>query len=206
MTRRVARAARQDAVFVLQLRALPWRVAAVQLRARARARRIGDVFSLTSATRPRNLALLLALARGCRYVVELGTGTAWTTIAFVVDDPLRQVTSFDVVVRPEREQYLALVSPEARSRIELVDAAGVTGPTSQQLVDLLYVDSSHEREQTVAELRAWTPVLKSGAVVVLDDYAHPLYPGVREAVEELQLCGTQHGSVFVHRHQIMNDR
>lgn len=198
MTRRIAEAARQDAIFVLQLPSLPLGVAAIQLRARARARRAGDIFSLTSATPPRKLGVLLRLARGRRYVVELGTGTAWTTIALVVADPRRRVTSYDVVGRPERERYLALLSPQARGRIELIDESGVAGPRSQRPVDLLYVDSSHEREQTIAEMRAWAPVLKPGAVVVFDDYVHPDYPGVREAVEELGLSGKERRTMFVH--------
>jgi predicted O-methyltransferase YrrM len=200
-SRRIARAARQDAVFALQLRLLPLRVAAVQLRARVRARRLGDAFSLTSATTPNKLGVLLRLARGRRYVVELGTGTAWATIALVVADPRREVTSFDVVVQPERLQYLALLGPDDRSRIELIDAPGATGPRSQRPVELLYVDSSHDREQTAAEFRAWAPVLDPGALVVFDDYDHPDYPGVREAIEELGLTGEQRDFLFVHRHE-----
>jgi len=65
----------------------------------------------------------------------------------------------------------------------------------------LYVDSSHEREQTIAEVRAWQPHLRSGALVLFDDYTNPEYPGVREAVEELELEGERRGGLFVHRHQ-----
>lgn len=198
MTRRIAGATYEDVTFALQLTSLPPRVAAVQLRARARARRLGDVFSLTSATPPRKLAVLLKLARGRRYVVELGTGTAWTTVALVVADPQRQVTSYDVVSRPEREQYLTLLSSQARDRIELIDEPGVTGPTSPRPVELLYVDSSHEREQTVAEVKAWAPVLEPGAMVVFDDYVHPDYPGVRQAIEEMGLRGEERRTMFVH--------
>lgn len=199
MTTRIGRAARQEAIFALQLPALPPRVAAVQLRARARARRMGDVFSLGSATPPRKLDLLLGLARGRRYVVELGTGTAWTTISLVVADPQRQVTSFDVVARPERERYLALLDPQTRSRIELIDEPGARGPRSHRPVELLYVDSSHEREQTIAEVKAWESVLAPGAVVIFDDYVHPDYPGVREAVEKLGLVGDERRTMFVHQ-------
>ena len=188
-------------MFALQLRLLPPRVALLQMRARVRARRLGDVFSLTSATTPNKLGLLLRLAQRRRYAVELGTGTAWATIGLAVADPLREITSFDVVARPEREQYLALLGEQDRSRIELVDAAGATGPRSRRPVELLYVDSSHDGEQTVAEFRAWEPVLAPGALVVFDDYDHPDYPGVREAIEDLRLTGEQRDFVFVHRHE-----
>ncbi|MBV9193140.1 MAG: class I SAM-dependent methyltransferase [Solirubrobacterales bacterium] len=46
-------------------------------------------------------------------------------------------------------------------------------------VDLLYVDTAHERADTIRELEAWRPVLRDGARVVLDDYTHPEFPGVR---------------------------
>jgi hypothetical protein len=41
-------------------------------------------------------------------------------------------------------------------------------------------------------------VLAPGAVVVFDDYLHPGYPGVREAVAELELAGEPRGTLFVH--------
>jgi predicted O-methyltransferase YrrM len=132
-------------------------------------------------------------------VVELGTGTAWTAISLALADPERRVTTFDPIVRPERERYLRLVGPRARARIELVDAPGERGPAAGQRVDLLFVDSSHEREDTIREYQAWRPALAAGALVMFDDYDHPDYPGVREAVAALELPGEQQGTLFVHR-------
>ncbi|MHB8690413.1 MAG: class I SAM-dependent methyltransferase [Solirubrobacteraceae bacterium] len=200
--RRVARQALNDASYVLELRALPPRVGLFQLRARARARRSGDVFSLASATRPADLSRLLALAAGRRYVVELGTGTGWTTIALALDDPAREIVSFDPVDRPERARYTALVRRQVEARIEFVDAPGVTGPRSARQVDLLYIDSSHAREDTVTEVTAWTPVLAADALIVFDDYDNEQYPGVREAVEQLGLSGSHEGALFVHRRAV----
>ncbi len=132
-------------------------------------------------------------------MVELGTGTALTTISLALADPGRRVTSFDPIVRPERERYLRLVGPRARARIELVEAPGERGPRPGQRVDLLFVDSSHERERTVRELDAWRPALTPGAIVAVDDYDHPDFPGVREAVTQLDLPGEQQGTLFVSR-------
>ena len=66
---------------------------------------------------------------------------------------------------------------------------------------MLYIDSSHQRADVVAELRAWSPSLSPGALVVLDDYSNTDYPGVAEAVAELGLAGAQQGTLFVHVHQ-----
>jgi predicted O-methyltransferase YrrM len=181
-----------------QLRALPPRVALFHFRARRAAEAAGDEFSLVSATRPTDLAVLLALARGRRRVVELGTATAWTAISLAIADPAREVTSFDPIDRPDRERYLALAGARVRPRLELVAAPGVSGPRDSRAVDLLYIDSSHARQETIEELHAWGPVLGPGALVVLDDYVNHAFPGVREAVLELGLTGERRGMLFVH--------
>lgn len=184
--------------YAIRTGALPARVAWFHWRARRLAWRTGDVFSLTSATRPTDLALLLKLARGRRRVAELGTATAWTAIALALADRRRRVVTYDPVATPERERYLGLVGSTVRARIELVTAAASVGPPAGLVVDLLYVDSSHLREDTIAELRAWWPALAPGALVVLDDYAHPDFPGVHEAVDALGLLGQRRGTLFVH--------
>jgi predicted O-methyltransferase YrrM len=160
------------------------------------ARRIGDGFSLVSSVPPENLALLLALAGPRRSVAELGTAGGWTSIALALARPDRHVVTFDPVDRPLRQDYLGLVAPDVRDRIELVAAPGASAPRA---AEFLYIDSSHEREETVAEVQAWRPLMTPGAVIVFDDYSHPDYPGVAEAVRELGLGGDAAGPFFVHR-------
>jgi len=109
------------------------------------------------------------------------------------------VMTFDLLDRPERKLYWDLVPPAVRARISFVAAPGATGPQDLRPVDLLYIDSSHEREQTIEELTAWRPVLKPGSVVIFDDFDHPDYPGVRQAVDELGLGGVRRGTVLVHK-------
>lgn len=182
------------------LRGLRPRVLWFHWRARRLAWRTNDLFSVTSVTRPADMRALLKLTRGRSRVVELGTATAWTAITLALDDRRRQVVTYDVLEREEAKRYLELVGPDVKERIELVVAPGSTGPRDQQPVDLLYIDSSHMREQTIAEVQAWQPHLRPGAPVLFDDYAHPDYPGVREAIDELGLKGEQRGELFVHRH------
>jgi predicted O-methyltransferase YrrM len=190
---------RRELRFLWALRVLPLRVAVFQWRAHRLAARTGDRFSAISPTRPHNLAVLLKAARGHRRVVELGTGTAWTAISLLLADPDRELTSFDPVQRPERDRYLDLVSPAVRRRLTLIGAPGAEVPPGQAPVDLLYVDSSHERAPTIAEVEAWNPALAPGAVIVFDDFDHPDYPGVREAIAELGLDGQRRADMFVAR-------
>lgn len=191
---------------VLRLRVLSPHIARFQWRARRRARELGDAFSLEASTRPADLARLLKLARGRRRVVELGTANGWTSIALALDDPERHVVTFDPFDRPERRAYLELVPEAVRRRITFVARPGEDGPAAIAdrdpvgAIELLYIDSSHERSATVAEVRAWRPALDADALIVFDDYDHPDYPGVRQAVDDLGLEGEMVGTLHVVRH------
>ncbi|HEX4189115.1 MAG TPA: class I SAM-dependent methyltransferase [Solirubrobacteraceae bacterium] len=189
---------RRELRLALSLRALPPRVARFFWRARRLAARSGDDFSLLSPARPAELAELLALARGRTAVVELGTGTAWSSIALALHDSKRRVISCDPIVRSQREAYLELAGAVVRARIELRAEPDDAGPRpGDPPVELLFVDSSHERKPTVAAFRAWRGALAPGALVVFHDHANAEYPGVREAVEELELAGETRASMFV---------
>jgi hypothetical protein len=141
----------------------------------------------------------LKLAHGSSYVVELGTAMGWTAISLALTDSQRQVATYDPFERPELARYLDLVPPDVRNRVTPIFAPGDEGPQSDRPVDLLYIDTTHECDATIREIEAWRPVLGDGAFVVLDDYAHPDFPGVRQAVDRLQLNGAERAGLFVHR-------
>jgi len=186
---------RSLARLLLAARALPLRPALFQARAMLRAQRLGDDWALESSTRPADVAELLRLARGRRTVVELGTATGWTAGALALADPARRVTSYDPVVREYREDYLRLLPRPTRERLALVQAPG--HEARGEGVELLFVDSSHDRAATVAEVRAWQPRLAPGGLVVLHDYGNPAYPGVADAVAELGLDGRRHHGLWL---------
>lgn len=52
-------------------------------------------------------------------------------------------------------------------------------------VGLLFVDDDHSVEGVHAAFEAWAPHLADGAVIAFDDYGHPDWPGVKQAVDEL---------------------
>jgi predicted O-methyltransferase YrrM len=178
---------------------MPLRVRWFLWRTRRLARRMGHDWGLRAATRPRDVSELLRLARGRRRVVELGTGPGWTAIALALADPERRVVTYDPVEHEHRAAYLALAA-RTGDRIEWVAAEGASGAaTSEDPVDLLFIDSTHEREPTLAEFRAWRSRLAPDAVVAFHDYGHPDFPGVAEAVDELGLEGERRGGMFVWR-------
>jgi predicted O-methyltransferase YrrM len=179
------------------LRRLGWRVGRFRWRAQRLAARLGDDWALEAATNLDDLATLLRLARGRERVAELGTATGWTAISLALANPARQVDTFDPVVHEHRERYLGLVAPSVRPRIDFVRAVGSEAAADSGLVDMLFIDSTHEREGTMAEFRAWRERLGPGAVVAFHDYGHPGFPGVAQAVTELGLDGRVHGGLFV---------
>ncbi len=174
-------------------------MALFQWRAWRLAFRIGDEFSRESFTRPPKLAVLLEVARGRRRVVELGTATGWTALSLLLADPDRTVVSYDPWARPERDQYARLAGSGVTARARFLTGPGDSGPQSSEPVELLYIDSSHGREETIREVQAWRPVLADGALIVLDDFDHPQYPGVLEAVQQLGLDGVERAGLFLHR-------
>lgn len=159
--------------------------------------RTTDAFSLASAARPAELSALLSLARGRRLVAELGTGTAWSAIALVLADPRRSVVSYDPIVRPERERYLALAGSSARDRIELRAEPDTRGPRHGESFELLFIDSDHHRQPVEAAFAAWRHAVAPGGVVVFHDYGHPDYPGVGEAIAALGLSGEDARGLFI---------
>ncbi len=180
-------------------RALPPSVAWFRMRARRLARQRDDQFTLRSVTRADELGRLIELARGRRNVVELGTGTAWTAVALALTDRARQVVSYDPLVWDGRDEYLALAGA-ARERITFVQEPGENGPAATgPPAELVFIDSSHDREPTLAEFAAWRGALAPGAVVVFHDYDEPAYPDVTEAVRELGLEGERFGHMFIWR-------
>jgi predicted O-methyltransferase YrrM len=194
---------RRDLEWIWGLRGAGARVLWFHWRARRVAWRSDDIFSIDSVTRPADTCALLELAAGSELVVELGTGTAWTAITLALADPHRRVVSYDIPDLSREigpQQYLALVEADVRARIELVVGPGAAGAEKSGMVDLLYIDSSHEREQTIQEVQAWSPNLGPGAAVIFDDYTNADFPGVREAIEQLGLGGEVRGNFFIYRH------
>ncbi len=184
------------------LRVLPLGVAAFLLRARRLADRRDEGWARFSSLQPDSLAALLDLAGDARTVVELGTAMGWTTGALALGRADRMVSSYDPVQYAGRAAYLDLLGTVTRRRIELLAAPGSAGPRpGAPPVDLLFVDSSHQRAETVAEFAAWRPAIRpGGGIVAFHDYVNPEFPGVREAIHaDLGLDGDQVADMFVWR-------
>lgn len=61
----------------------------------------------------------------------------------------------------------------------------VAGSWSGSKIGLLFVDGDHTAEGARRDIESWAPHLAKGAVIAIDDYVNPNYPGVAEAVDAL---------------------
>ncbi len=197
--RSAAQRARRLALQTASLAQLPRPVAGFWCRALRRARAEHDTWSIDVACRPAELRVLLDALDGAPRVAEIGTAAAWTTCCLALAQPAREVHSWDVEAHPERERYLALLSAADRARVHLHDRPGGLGPADPPPVDAVFIDSSHEFDETVATFRSWEPALAPGGVMAFHDYDDDAYPGVTQAVRELGLDGQARGHLFVWR-------
>src|SRR5919198_6560552 len=156
----------RDARWLWDVRLLPRPVAWFYLRADATAARIGDSASSQSALAPRDLARLLEIVADHEEVVQLGTGGAWTAIALALGDEVRQVIAFDPVIRIERVQYLELVRPGVRARIDFRPEPFEHAPRAVADRALVVVDGSRGEDDPVVYLSAQEIVRPGGTVVV----------------------------------------
>jgi predicted O-methyltransferase YrrM len=179
-------------------RHLPPRVAGFYVSALALAVVKRDRFTLASAVPPEELRALLELAGGARSVAEIGTGPGWSSIALALADPDRRVVSFDIEPRGVM-RYARLVPRSVYDRVRFLIADGRDGGLGAADVDFVFIDSSHELEETIATFEAWRPRLSGSGTIVFHDYGNPAYPGVAQAVAQLGLEGQALGGLFVWR-------
>ena len=184
----------------LALPRLPPAAILFYLRALRHGRRTGDTLSLAIAARPCELAALVGAARGAASVAEVGTGTGWTAIVLALASPGRQVHSFDVSEHEQRAGYLRLVPASVRARLHLEIRDGREGPPAElPELDFLFIDSSHEPEETLITFRGWSERLRPGGTAAFHDYDNERYPGVAQAVTELWLHGEVRAGTYLWR-------
>jgi hypothetical protein len=87
-----------------------------------------------------------------------------------------------------------------RARLSLEIRDGREGPPPElPLLDFLFIDSSHELEETVATFRHWSERLRAGGTAAFHDYDNRRFPGVAQAVAELGLAGEERAGMYLWR-------
>jgi hypothetical protein len=100
-------------------------------------------------------------------------------------DPGSRIQAFHNVESLGYADKISLVQAFSHNVAE--DWAGykTTGISRSMEVGLLYVDGDHTEEGARRDIEAWAPHLAPGAVIAVDDYGHPDWPGVGRAVDAL---------------------
>ena len=177
---------------------LPPAAISFYLRALWLGRRSGDTKSLAISARPRELSELLHAARGSVTLAEVGTGTGWTAIVLALAQAGRHVHSVDVAEYEQRARYLELVPDDVRARLHLAIRDGRDGPPPDlPELDFLFIDSSHELEETVTTFRLWSERVRPGGTAAFHDYGDERYPGVAQAVTKLGLDGEERAGMYL---------
>lgn len=118
-------------------------------------------------------------------VVELGVRHGISTCALLAGLEARGGYLISVDIDPNCGGLFADHPQWKFVASDSVAAAQLIEPGS---VDLLFIDTSHTYEHTLAELRAWGPRMKLGATILLHDTDDgSTYPGVRRAI--IEFCG-----------------
>jgi predicted O-methyltransferase YrrM len=76
----------------------------------------------------------------------------------------------------------AMVDAGVSASVRLIPAMTIDAARYwSEPIDFLYVDADHSYDGVMADLEAWVPHVKSGGLIVGDDYDNALYPGVKQA-------------------------
>lgn len=81
----------------------------------------------------------------------------------------------------------ALVEAGVGANVRLVPAmTGAAASVWSEPIDFLYIDADHSYLGVWTDLVGWVPHVRSGGLIVGDDYGNAIYPGVKTAWDEFE--------------------
>jgi cephalosporin hydroxylase len=80
----------------------------------------------------------------------------------------------------------ALSSAAADRRLEIFEGFSADLDLRGRLCRFVHVDGSHEYADALADLRLVSDHLVPGGIIAVDDYEHPLWAGVADAVRSFR--------------------
>jgi len=168
--------------------------------------RLAALYGLVSADVGEALAQLASVVPADEAIVEVGSFQGKSTCylaagskdgfgakVFAVDpwDTPGNVTGrFGFAEPSTRDRFNEQIrSMRFASRITALQgfSADVAKQWNGPWVGLLFIDADHAEASVCADFEAWKPNLRDGAMVVFDDYLSPKNPGVKKAVDSLNI-------------------
>lgn len=129
----------------------------------------------------------LVTSMKAKTVIELGVNTGESTIAFLeavaATDGL--LTSVDIQDLPQTRPMLESYGLTGRWQFHMMDDIkfGLEVWPKGKLADLIFVDTSHQYEQTKREIQVFEPILRPGGIMVFHDTV-TFYDGVQKPINE----------------------
>lgn len=119
-------------------------------------------------------------------IVNIGACFGTSAMAFIEARPDCFVFSIDIRPSPKEVEHLQLASLYQQGRvIRLLGRSQDAGKHWPGIVDLVYVDGSHARDDVIEDIQTWLPHIRPGGIMVCHDYDKPICPGVKPVVDEL---------------------
>lgn len=127
-------------------------------------------------------------------IVKIGAGAGTDTLAIleVTDDVV--IFSIDILAgeRPETtNEHLRLEEcgyDKTGNVIRIWGDSKVAGIRWPIPVDWLHIDGDHEYDGILGDINAWLRHVKEGGIVSFHDYGDPVWPAVKQVVDE-QMAG-----------------
>jgi len=123
-----------------------------------------------------------------KVLVELGAGQSTYALTAVANKTNGHLWSIDYVSDAHLRLY-----PEGKGVLEkeksvtfIVGDSVEASVAWKKEIDFLLIDTNNRYEHTVNELKAWTPFVKTGGVIMMHDTAStdPIHSGCRKALDE----------------------
>lgn len=85
------------------------------------------------------------------------------------------------------ELYLGVIKYFTFPQFKLVRAESVRTAKyfPKKYFDLIFIDAQHTYNAVKEDIEAWLPRIKNNGLFTGHDYDHPLFPGVKKAVDEM---------------------
>lgn len=115
-----------------------------------------------------------------RKILDLGVLHGLSTRAFLIGciETDGHVWSVDLKECPIARQHIAAWGLEDRWTFTVMDSLSYVKTWKEGLVDICLIDTSHTFEQTLAELEAYTPLVRSEGRIFIHDTI-PAHPGIK---------------------------
>ena len=123
---------------------------------------------------------MLAVEFRCKTIMELGVGTGESTVAFLMSarETGGHVYSVDRDACPVAEERVRTLGLHGWWTFMQEDDIGTTW-WRIDAIDMLFIDTDHEYNHTLAELMKFEPLVRPGGIIAMHDSVHD--PPVRRA-------------------------